>query len=207
MRYYATASGPRVREAMKCGKLGMIANPASGNAVVPGVEWVADNAIFGGNYPGDDAYLGWLTARREYADACRFAAAPDVVCDAKATLERSTPMLARIRAAGYPVALVAQNGLEDLSVPWDDFDALFIGGDTAWKLGPHAAALTVQAHNHGKWVHMGRVNGWGRLRAARRMGCDSVDGTYLAFGPDRNLPRLLGWLAEVNDQGLLWEAS
>lgn len=185
----------------------MIANPASGNAVVPGVEWVADNAVFGGNYPGDDAYLDWLAARREHADACRFAAAPDVVCDAEATLERSAPMLARIRRAGYPVALVAQNGLEDLDVPWDAFDALFIGGDTAWKLGPHAAALTAQAHDHGKWVHMGRVNGWGRLRAARQMGCDSVDGTYLAFGPDRNLPRLLGWLAEVNDQGLLWEAS
>lgn len=207
MLYFATASGPRVREAMLSGQLGMIANPASGNAVMPGVDWVADNAIFGGNYPGDDAYLDWLGARREHRKACRFAAAPDVVCDAKATLERSGPMLARIRAAGYPVALVAQNGLEELSVPWADFDALFIGGDTAWKLGPHAAALTAQAHHYGKWVHMGRVNGWGRLRAARQMGCDSVDGTYLAFGPDKNLPKLLGWLAEVNDQGLLWEAS
>jgi hypothetical protein len=54
---------------------------------------------------------------------------------------------------------------------------------------------------------MGRVNSQERLRYARHIGCDSVDGTYLAFGPDRNLPRLLGWMAEVNDQGLLWETT
>jgi hypothetical protein len=36
------------------------------------------------------------------------------------------------------------------------------------------------------------------LLAAVRMGCDSVDGTYLAFGPDRNLPTLLSWLRELD---------
>jgi hypothetical protein len=28
-------------------------------------------------------------------------------------------------------------------------------------------------------------------------GCDSVDGTYLTFGPRINLPKLLRWLAEL----------
>jgi hypothetical protein len=37
-----------------------------------------------------------------------------------------------------------------------------------------------------------------RLRPAASIGCDSVDGTLLAYGPDRNLPELLGWLAAVN---------
>jgi hypothetical protein len=46
----------------------------------------------------------------------------------------------------------------------------------------------------GKGTHMGRVNSNRRLQYAATIGCDSADGTYLAFGPDQNLPRLLWWL-------------
>jgi hypothetical protein len=189
---------------MRRGLLGMIASPLAGNAVMDGVEWCGDNNAFGDNYPGDPAFLSWVKARAGYADRCRFIVAPDVLCDAAATAVRSAPMLSAIRAAGFPAALVAQNGLEDLAVPWSSFDALFIGGDTAWKLGPAARSLVSQARDRGKWVHMGRVNSWARLRYAHQIGCDSADGTYLAFGPDKNLARMLRWLAAVNDQGLLW---
>lgn len=194
MRYYATASGPKVRDAMTRGLLGQIASPLAGNRVLPGVEWCGDNNAFGDNYPGDAAFLTWIGKRRRYADRCRFITAPDVLCDAAATLERSAPMLPAIRRLGFRVAFVAQNGLEDLVIPWPSFDALFIGGDTTWKLGAHVRALVSEARHHGKWVHMGRVNSWERLREAWRMGCDSADGTYLAKGPDKNLPRLLHWM-------------
>ena len=60
-----------------------------------------------------------------------------------------------------------------------------------------------EAKAHGKWVHMGRVNSLKRLQYAAAIGCDSADGTYLTFGPAKNLPRLLGWLAEVNNQAAL----
>ncbi len=43
-------------------------------------------------------------------------------------------------------------------------------------------------------VHCGRVNSLKRLRYAASIGCQSADGTFLAYGPDRNLPVLLGWL-------------
>lgn len=205
MRYFATASGPKVREAMRKGLVGQIVNPASGNAVLPGVDWAADNAVFGGNYPGDEAYLTWLSDRARYRKDCRFAVAPDVVCDAAATLERSSPLLRRIRHLGLPVALVAQNGLEDLYVPWDDFDALFIGGDTAWKLGPHAHALAAEARHRGKWVHMGRVNSWKRFRAAHERGCHSVDGTCVAVAPDVYLSQVIAWQRAVDTQLGLWE--
>jgi len=190
---------------MTAGLLGQIVTPAAGNRVLPGVDWCADNAAFiAENYPGDDAYLSWLGERTWAADRCAFAVAPDVVCDAAATLDRSAPMLGRIRAAGYPVALAAQNGLEHLAVPWSTFDVLFLGGDTDWKIGPHARRLTADARAHGKHVHMGRVNSRRRLRIAAQMGCHSVDGTYLAFGPDRNLPGLLSWLGELDQQQALW---
>jgi len=209
MRYFATASGPKVRDAMNQGLLGQIVTPAAGNRLEAGREWCADNAVFAGRYPGDEAYLAWLADRHEHAALCRFAVAPDVVGDAAATLALSAPMLPRIRALGYPAALVAQNGLEDLDVPWDSFDVLFIGGDTGWKLGPAARALIVEARRLGKWVHMGRVNSRARLQYALTVGCDSVDGTYLAFGPDKNLPTLVGWLREADDQLALmpWEAA
>jgi hypothetical protein len=192
---------------MRQGLIGMIATPAAGNVVVDGVDWVADNSVFGDSYPGDDAYLGWLAGWAQYAGRCAFAVAPDVVADAEATLERSAPMLPRIRAAGYRAALAAQNGLEHLDVPWDTFDVLFIGGDTAWKLGPHARELVAEARRRGKRAHMGRVNSEARFHYAHAIGCHSADGTYLAFGPDKNLPQLLAWLRRIDEQYGLWEVA
>jgi hypothetical protein len=199
VRYYATASGPRVRDAMTAGLLGMIATPAAGNTVPARVDWCADNSCFTpGRYPGDSAYLRWLTQRGEHAGRCAFATAPDVPFNASATLVRTMPMLEQIRAAGYPAALVAQDGQDHLPMPWGSFDALFLGGTTQWKLGSTAAHLAQQARQRGLWVHMGRVNSLTRLRYAASIGCHSADGTCLAFGPDHNLPRLLRWLTDVN---------
>lgn len=192
---------------MTKGLLGQIITPAAGNSLLPDVDWCADNSVFADQYPGDDAYLAWLDERTWGAARCGFAVAPDVVCDAAATLDRSAPMLQRIRRAGFPVALAGQNGIEHLSVPWNDFDVLFLGGDTDWKIGPHARRLTADARAHGKRVHMGRVNSRRRLQAAAHMGCHSADGTFLAFGPDINLPRLLSWLGELDRQMPLWEVA
>ncbi|WP_412538730.1 hypothetical protein R8Z50_23100 [Longispora sp. K20-0274] len=187
---------------MAAGRLGMICTPAGGGSPRPGVAWCADNAVFVDGYPGDAKYLAWLRRLGQRSDRQlpAFATAPDVVCQAAATLARSEPMLDPIRAAGYPVALVAQDGLEDLDIPWDAIDALFLGGSTEWKLGPAATHLAAEARGRGLWVHMGRVNSHRRLAHAASIGCHSADGTYLRFGPDRNLPNLLGWLDQLEPQ-------
>jgi hypothetical protein len=171
-----------------------------------GVPWAADNGCF--TQPKkytDERYLEWLASRSEHADLCLFATAPDVVGDAEATLERSLPMLPRIRAAGYPVALVAQDGLTPDMVPWDDIDALFIGGSTGWKLGEASHALCLAAKERGKWLHMGRVNSGRRYELARSFGCDSVDGTFIAFGPDINEPKVQRWLDRAKREPHIWE--
>ena len=178
---------------MRDGLLGIIDTPQRWGKRPDGVTWAADNGCFGKGYPGDEKWLNWLDGN-DPAD-CLFATAPDVVVDAAATLERSAPHLPAIRALGYPAALVAQDGLEHLPVPWDDFDALFIGGSTEWKLGLHAATLAAAARRRGKYVHMGRVNSLRRYKYAEHIGCHSVDGTYLTFGPDKNLPKLLSWVS------------
>ncbi len=110
----------------------------------------------------------------------------------------------QIRALGYRVAFVAQDGQESLPVPWDEFDALFIGGSTEWKLGPHAREIAAEAKRRGKWLHMGRVNSERRFKYAAAIGCDSADGTYLTFGPDVNLPKLLSW-TRLSDHAALFE--
>jgi hypothetical protein len=198
--YLANASTERVRAAMRAGAIGMMATPAEGRDPEPFPLWAADNGCYGNGYPGDDAWIAWLTRHAPHAARCLFATAPDVVGDAWSTLSRSTPFLPIIRGLGYPAGFVAQDGAEDTGIPWDDVDALFLGGSTEWKQSEHAARLANAARSHGKWVHMGRVNSWRRWQVAEAFGCDSCDGTYLAFGPDKLLPTVLGWTA----QGALW---
>ena len=194
MLYLGNASSPAIREAIRVGELGMLTTPAEGRNPADAAVWAADNGCFGAGYPGDDAWLGWLTRHRQHADRCLFATAPDVLADAAATLARSAPHLPAIRALGYPAALVAQDGLERLTVPWEEFDVLFLGGTTAWKLGPAATRLTRQAIARGRTVHMGRVNSGQRWRHAGRIGCASVDGTHLAFAPDAGLADVRRWI-------------
>jgi len=178
---------------MRSNEIGMMCTPAEGRDPLDGVPWGADNGCFGKGYPGSAAWRAWLGRLAEHADRCLWASAPDVVGDAAATLDRSRPHLPTIRALGFPPALVAQDGLERLTVPWDEFDVLFLGGSTEWKLGPAAGELVADALAHRKRVHMGRVNSRRRWSYAEHLGCHTVDGTFLAFAPDTNLRRLLSW--------------
>jgi hypothetical protein len=185
---------------MTTGLLDCIETPGQGNRPVPGATWCADNGCFGKGYPGDEQWFAWLEANAYRADSCAFAVAPDVVGDAWATHLRSMPWLPKIRALGYPAAYVAQDGARANRLPWHAFDVLFIGGTTSWKLGPTARALVFEAKKRGKRVHMGRVNSLRRLRYAQFIGCDSADGTFIARGPDKNLPKMLRWVENVAGQ-------
>lgn len=201
--YFATPSTPDVRRVMEAGDLGCMTTPKQGNRVPDGCLIGADNGCFakgGKGYPGDDRWFDWLATRVDAYGASRFAfaVAPDVPFDAAGTLRKSLPHLARIRELGVPAAFAAQDGCDTLGVPWDDFDVLFLAGSAGpgtpnWKIGPVAERLSREANERGKWVHMGRVNSLERLRIAEWFGCKSADGTYIAYGPDKNLPKVLGW--------------
>ncbi|WP_431921425.1 hypothetical protein [Nonomuraea jabiensis] len=193
--YMAPPSTEALRRQMRIGTLGAIITPASGNALEEGIWWCADNAIFGGNYIGDEPYLRWLEKRQRFAPWCLFAVAPDVVGDAYATVSRSYPMLRRIRELNFPVALVAQDYMEFCPHwEWENFDALFVGGSTAWKLSPAAANLCRVARSIGKHVHMGRVNSLRRYQIASLIHhAHSVDGTGTTRAPDAVLADILRW--------------
>jgi hypothetical protein len=198
--YLGTPSGPDVRAAMSAGLIGCMTTPAQGNVIPDGALYACDNGKFGKGWPGADRWYQWLadTVDRYGPDRCLWAVAPDVPFDAVGTLAESLPWLAKIRELGVPAAFAAQDGCENGLIPWGEFDVLFVAGSTEWKIGPVAYQIAQEAKERGLKVHMGRVNSRVRLRIAEHFGCDSCDGTYLAFGPEKNLARLTGWLDEMD---------
>lgn len=198
MLYLATASGPQVCDAMRAGLIGQMVTYKSGNRLVDGATFAIDNGVvaIADKQPVTDPHWSeqrWLACLDRYqgVPGCLFAVVPDVVGDADATNRRWALHHGAVRNRGYRAAYVIQNGCQTIPA---SAGAVFIGGDDTFKLGLDAARLVRQAKAGGLWVHMGRVNTLRRLRYAALIGCDSVDGTTLAWGPDRNLPSLLRWI-------------
>lgn len=189
------------------GELGYIDTPLQGNKRPPGVVWCADNGCFNEKTFSTDRWWTWLQANTHDLPTCKFATAPDVVGNHHATLARSLPWLPRIRHLGYPAAFVAQDGATPDNMPWHDCDAVFIGGTTDFKLGPDARDIIAEARKQQKWVHAGRVNSKRRYFAFAHLGADSCDGTYLVFGPEVNLPKLLSWVRELKHSPTLYPAG
>lgn len=173
--------------------------------------FAADNGCFAkGESYSDDKFLEWLNSLDR--EACLFATAPDVVADAVGTRKRAYPMLPKIRKLGFKAAFVVQDGETADQILWDELDAIFVGGSTDWKLSQAAGDIVAEAKRQGKWVHMGRVNSFKRMRLAAAIGCDSVDGTYLAFEPDNRKEKIKEWIKMLNKQPLLnlngfWSAA
>jgi hypothetical protein len=205
--YYANPTGEAARDAMSAGRLGCIITPRQRLISFPDDGWdvMADNGCFSDRWNHAEWFRWMLSLPR----TVRFLVAPDVYDPTGGpshleTLERWRAYGPLIERHGFTPAFVCQIGATPDTIP-DDAPVLFLGGSTAWKLGPVASAITSRARAQGRWVHMGRVNSELRLTAARSMGCHSVDGTYLIHGPDRNLPKLLAWLERAERQPMLFE--
>lgn len=160
----------------------------------PGDHFAVDNGAFSNFNSG---YFRSLLARHfDRRTLCRFVAVPDVVGSARRTLEVFEFWKAELK--DWPLALVCQNGQEHMPIPWPEIAAIFIGGDTAWKIGPDAAACIKAAKAIGKWVHVGRVNTPERFDYFSELGADSIDGSGLAryshmreaLHPERKQPSL-----------------
>lgn len=141
-----------------------------------GVRYAIDNGAFAGFDAA--AFLSLLKRQRPHRDRCLFVAVPDVVGSARRTLEVFRGWYPKLH--GWPVALVAQDGQEDLEIPWRLIDAVFIGGSTEFKLSRHAEAIVKAAKAMGKHVHIGRVNTPGRFDKFLAMGADSIDGSGIS---------------------------
>jgi hypothetical protein len=142
----------------------------------PARPWAIDNGGYS-RFEGK-AFDALLRREDHHKENCLFVTVPDVVGSARRTLEvfeRWKPKL-----AGWKIALACQDGQEDLQMPWDDIDAVFIGGSTGFKCGEGAAQIVKAAKILGKWVHIGRVNHAARWDHFEALGADSCDGTGIA---------------------------
>lgn len=159
-------------------EVGWLVTPNSGDSlakvVASGRHWACDNACFGSW--SRDAFVRMLK-RIAGKPRLLWVVAPDVVGDSVATLKRFHLWVPVLSHYGVPIAYVAQDGCAPKDVPWSRIACLFIGGTTAYKLGPMAAACVLEAKKRGIWVHMGRVNSLKRVAYAKSIGCDSFDGT------------------------------
>lgn len=139
-------------------------------------KFAIDNGAFAGFRAGE--FKGLLLREKDSTSLCRFVAVPDVVGSARRTLEVFDHW--KYKLSGWPLALVAQDGIEDLPIPWEQIAAIFIGGSTSWKMSKAAGDVVKAAQAMGKWTHIGRVNTPGRFEYWDEIGADSIDGTGLS---------------------------
>jgi hypothetical protein len=173
------------------------------DSISEGIELAADNDCFQGL--DEPAFLAMLEALAPVAGELRFVTAPDVVYqtengprgDAEATLARFAEWGPRIRERGFRVALVLQDGMTVESLPWGEFDALFVGGSDEFKLGAEVREIAAVARRAGVWVHMGRVNSYKRARYAYEIGCSSIDGSGWARFKTAMRPRWARLVADI----------
>lgn len=158
-------------------EVGQLLTPLTGFRLRdPGRPWAVDNGAFS-NFDAK-AFLSRLRRCDEHREKCIFVTAPDVVGSARRTLEVFDGWKGRL--AGWPIALAMQDGQQDLSIPWEEIKAIFVGGSTNWKVSEHATHCIKAAQALGKWVHVGRVNEPKRFEHFEKLGVDSVDGSGIA---------------------------
>lgn len=142
----------------------------------PDRAWAIDNGGFAElDIP---AFEALLAREAHHKEKCLFVCAPDIVGSAQRTIELFWWFLPRLK--GWRVALVCQDGQENLPIPWDHIDAVFIGGTTIWKCSIHVTRIIRTAKILGKHVHIGRVNDPERWKHFEELGADTGDGTGLA---------------------------
>lgn len=117
---------------------GHITAAYGGSKIEPGRYWAVDNGAFVGRFNPNE-FTNYLE-QNEADEYCLFVVAPDVIFNAPATMDSFRYWAWRIKEAGWPVAFVAQDGQESFDLP-PEYDCLFIGGSTEWKMSKHVRKL------------------------------------------------------------------
>ena len=177
---------------------GQLRTPGGKQAFCEGV-FAIDNGGF--TRPMIPEFCLLIERSRDEIEKCLFIAVPDVIGDARRTLE----VFVRLQQnyGGWPIALVAQDGIENLDVPWELCDAVFIGGTDAWKDTNAAAAVARAAKCLGKHVHVGRVNEVKRYMHFAKLGADTCDGSGVSRFPREKLAIIANRLHLREDTPLL----
>lgn len=183
--------------------MGHLLTPGNGNSIEAltktGLPIGVDNGAFGIFDPM--AFRRLL--KKVKGQPILWIACPDKVTEARETTRLFEEWKNEVAEAG-PVAFVGQDGQEDLETPWIEFDCLFVGGSTKWKLSVHAGDLMQEAKKRGKLVHVGRVNSLRRIDFALDAGADSIDGSCFSRWSNVFLERALKFINVCSKQPKLF---
>lgn len=184
---------------------GQLLTPLTGYA-----DWGGPYAIDNGAYSGlnYDKFMRLLIRQRSYGQErlqdCIFVSCPDVVGNFRRTLEiwkRRHVFYCDSPHFQNRMALVIQNGAEDMEIPWDEFRAFFIGGTDPWKDSQTVKDIVKTGKALGKHGHVGRVNTTKRYQAFAELGCDTCDGSGVAMY-DHMIDKIQKDLNQKPDPGL-----
>lgn len=188
--------------------LGVLVTPQTGNRLcaLP-YPWAADNAAF--SAPDDDKFWKLCIDSWGMDRHCPplWVAVPDVVADHQATRrlfdDWTSHWRYEIGTIPFPLSFVLQDGCTADEVPWDEIDAVFVGGSTKFKLR-ESEPLIREAKLQQKLVHIGRVNTMQRLRFAFDVGADTVDGTSFSMFPKTYIPPAVQYLRRLSKSPTLF---
>jgi len=165
-----------------------------------GDVYAIDNGAFSGFRR--DEFKSLLERQTNAMDRCLFVTVPDVVSNGRRTLEIWLYRRQFLPGKWFnKAALVAQDGMEDLCIPWENVHCLFVGGGNPWKDSAAAADLVRTAKILGKHVHVGRVNSAKRFKHFAELGADTCDGSGVAMY-DHMLDKLATQLQRTPDPQL-----
>lgn len=140
-------------------------------------QFAVDNGAF--TQFSERRYRRILDRNEVKTDRCKFVTVPDIVGSGRRTLE-----IFRHRdrwiSSDLKIALVIQNGMEDLDIPWSELQAIFIGGIDPYKSSKSVADIVKTALILKKHVHVGRVNTATRFDYFSELGADTCDGSGVA---------------------------
>jgi hypothetical protein len=135
-------------------------NISAGNKVT--AKFALDNGCYSGKFDEKkfDVYLDKIADKKHL---CLFLVMPDAMCDPVGTMNLWRKYYDKYKA--WPLAFVAQDGQEAMPYPPDDeWQCLFIGGSTEWKMSQGAKRCIQYAVDKGKHVHIGRINSYRRFK-------------------------------------------
>jgi len=140
-------------------------------------KYILDNGAFS-NFKEDTFQR--MVKKAKFDPMCEFIIAPDVVGDAVATYHQFIHWNNFLGIPHGKRGFVLQDGIHDEVFPeWDEFDCLFIGGTTEFKMSHTAYEIAQAAILEGKHVHVGRVNTPERI-IRWFDNCHTIDGSGIA---------------------------
>lgn len=188
--------------ARETGRIGHLLSPGAQRGPWPWMPYALDNGAFSCWEPTTNTFdaVRWEQTETAWRHLlmwaqcapikARWAIVPDVPGDGKATLARWPIYAPDVVAAGIPLALAVQDGMEvgdvaDLTPPPE---VICVGGSTEWKW-----ATVNNWANCFRRVHLLRCNAPDKLPWLEGIGIESTDGTGWNRGDRKQTAGLERW--------------